>query len=121
MVSAVRQVGRSFILVFDDFHYLDEAPPDLRRVLDGWLPRPPAECHVVLSTRTQPDVGVLPLMTVRQEVATVTAADFAFTCEEVARLYRDTPNKEISLDGAQRRADVSEGGAAALILMADKV
>ena len=121
MVSAVRQVGRSFILVFDDFHYLDEAPPELRRVLDGWLYRLPAECHVVLSTRTQPDVGVLPLMTVRQEVATVTAADFAFTCEEVARLYRDILNKEISLDDAQHLADVTEGWAAALILMADKV
>ncbi|TET94918.1 MAG: tetratricopeptide repeat protein [Dehalococcoidia bacterium] len=121
MVSAVQEVGRSFILVFDDFHHLDEAPPELRRVLEGWLYRLPADCHVVLSTRTQPDVGVLPLMTVRQEVATVTAADFAFTCEEVARLYRDILNKEIPLDDAQHLADVTEGWAAALILMADKV
>jgi len=121
MVSAVQEVDRSFILVFDDFHYLDEAPPELRRVLEGWLYRLPSDCHVVLSTRTQPDVGVLPLMTVRQEVATVTAADFAFTCEEVAQLYRDILNKEISLDDAQHLSDVTEGWAAALILMADKV
>ncbi len=121
MVSAVREVGRSFILVFDDFHYLDEAPLELRRVLEGWLYRLPSHCHVVLSTRTQPDLGVLPLMTVRQEVATVTAADFAFTCEEVAQLYRDILNKEVPLDDAQHLADVTEGWAAALILMADKV
>ncbi len=121
MVSAVQEVDRSFILVFDDFHHLDEAPPELRRALEGWLYRLPSNCHVVLSTRTQPDVGVLPLMTVRQEVATVTAADFAFSCEEVARLYRDILNKEISLDDAQHLADVTEGWAAALILMADKV
>jgi LuxR family maltose regulon positive regulatory protein len=121
MVSAVQEVGQSFILVFDDFHYLDEAPPELRQMLEGWLYRLPSDCHVVLSTRTQPDVGVLPLMTVRQEVATVTADDFAFTCEEVAQLYRDILNKEISLDDAQHLADVTEGWAAALILMADKV
>jgi ATP/maltotriose-dependent transcriptional regulator MalT/DNA-binding SARP family transcriptional activator len=121
MVSAVRDVGQPFILIFDDFHYLDEAPPELRRVFEGWLYRLPSDCHVVLSTRTQPDVGVLPLMTVRQEVAMVTSADFAFTCEEVARLYRDILNKEISLDDAQHLADVTEGWAAALILMVDKV
>lgn len=121
MVSAVQEVGQPFILIFDDFHYLDEATPELQRVLEGWLYRLPSDCHVVLSTRTQPDMGVLPLMTVRQEVATVTPADFAFTCEEVARLYRDILNKEISLDDAQHLADVTEGWAAALILMADKV
>lgn len=121
MVSAVQEVGRSFIMVFDDFHYLDEPPAALRRALEGWLYRLPSNCHVVLSTRTQPDVGVLPLMTVRQEVAAVTATDFAFTCEEVAQLYRGVLNKEISLDDAQHLADVTEGWAAALILMADKV
>ncbi len=121
MVSAVGEVGQPFIVVFDDFHYLDEATPELRRVFEGWLYRLPSHCHVVLSTRRQPDVGVLPLMMVRQEVATVTATDFAFTCEEVARLYRDILDKEISLDDAQHLADVTEGWAAALILMVDKV
>lgn len=121
MVSAVQEVGRSFIMVFDDFHHLDEPPAALRRALEGWLYCLPSNCHVVLSTRTQPDMGVLPLMTVRQEVGTVTATDFAFTCEEVAQLYRGVLNKEISLDDAQHLADVTEGWAAALILMADKV
>jgi ATP/maltotriose-dependent transcriptional regulator MalT/DNA-binding SARP family transcriptional activator len=121
MVSAVQDAGQPFILVFDDFHYLDEAPPELRQVLEGWMYRLPADCHVVLATRTQPDLAILPLMTVRQEVAIVKAGDFAFTCEEVAQLYRDVLSNEISLDDAQHLADVTEGWAAALILMADKV
>src|SRR3990170_3592652 len=121
MVTAVQDVGRPFVLVFDDFHYLDETPPELRQVLEGWMYRLPADCHVVLATRTQPDLAVLPLMTVRQEVAIVKAEDFAFTCDEVAQLYRDVLNKEISLDDAQHLADVTEGWVAALILMADKV
>jgi len=121
MVAAVQKVGRPFVLVFDDFHYLDEAPPELRQVLEGWLYRLPADCHVVLVTRTQPDLAILPLMVVRQEVAQVKATDFAFSCDEVAQLYRDVLNKEISLDDAQHLADVTEGWAAALILMVDKV
>jgi ATP/maltotriose-dependent transcriptional regulator MalT/DNA-binding SARP family transcriptional activator len=121
MVTAVQDAGQPFILVFDDFHYLDEAPPELRQVLEGWMYRLPADCHVVLATRTRPDLAILPLMTVRQEVAIVKAGDFAFTCEEVAQLYRDVLSNEISLDDAQHLADVTEGWAAALILMADKV
>jgi len=121
MVTAVQDVGRPFVLVFDDFHYVDETPPELRQVLEGWMYRLPADCHVVLVTRTQPDLAVLPLMTVRQEVAIVKAEDFAFTCDEVAQLYRDVLNKEISLDDAQHLADVTEGWVAALILMTDKV
>src|SRR3989337_2316872 len=121
MVTAVQDVGRPFVLVFDDFHYVDETPPELRQILEGWMYRLPADCHVVLVTRTQPDLTVLPLMTVRQEVAVVKAEDFAFTCDEVAQLYRDVLNKEISLDDAQHLADVTEGWAAALILMTDKV
>ncbi|MCH7835675.1 MAG: tetratricopeptide repeat protein [Chloroflexi bacterium] len=121
MVAAVQEVGQPFIFVFDDFHYLDEATPELRQVFEGWMYRLPADCHLVLSTRTQPDVAVLPMLTVRQEVATLAASDFAFTCEEVAQLYREVLKKEISLDDAQHLADVTEGWAAALILMADKV
>ncbi|MEE8347529.1 MAG: tetratricopeptide repeat protein, partial [Dehalococcoidia bacterium] len=121
MVSAVQEIDQPLVFIFDDFHHLDEATPELRQVFEGWLYHLPTHCHLVLSTRTQPDVTVLPLMTVRQEVATVTAADFAFTCEEVVQLYRAVLDKEISLDDAQHLADVTEGWVAALILMADQV
>ena len=121
MVAACQDAGEPFILVLDDFHYLDDVEPEVKEALEGWLYRLPPGCHVVLSTRTQPKVAILPMLTVRQEVATVSAADFAFTCEEVAQLYREVLNKEISLDDAQHLADVTEGWAAALILMADKV
>src|SRR3990172_11445538 len=87
MVAAVQDVGRPLLFVFDDFHYLDETPPELRQVLEGWMYRLPADCHAVLVTRTQPDLAILPLMTVRQEVAIVKADDFASTFDEAAHLY----------------------------------
>ena len=61
------------------------------------------------------------MMQVRQEVSTITAADFSFTCDEVALLFRDVLGKDITLDDSQRLADLTEGWAGALVLMADKV
>ena len=111
--------GLTFIL--DDFHFLDDAPPELLEVVQGWLYRLPPDCHVILSGRTQAQLGILPLMSVRQEVDTITAADFSFSVDEVVHLFRDVLNKEISLDDAQHLADVTEGWAAALVLLADRV
>lgn len=121
MVDAVLSVGQGFVVILDDFHFLDDAPLEFRQALEGWLYRLPPNCHVVLSGRTQPQLSVLPLMSARQEVDKVTAVDFAFTCEEVAQLFRDVLGKEISLDDAQHLSEVTEGWAAALVLMADRV
>lgn len=121
LVKAAQEVEERFVIVLDDFHFLDEAPEAFKEVLAGWLYRLPENCHLILSGRTWPDLGVLPLMSARQEVARLGARDFAFTCQEVAQLFREVLNKEISLDDAQHLADVTEGWAAALVLMADKV
>lgn len=121
LVAATASAGEPFIFVLDDFHSLDAADPELRTAIDGWVYRLPPDVHVLLSSRTHPQISVLPMMTVRQEVATIDAGDFSFTCDEVALLFRDVLGREISLDDSQRLADLTEGWAGALILMADKV
>jgi ATP/maltotriose-dependent transcriptional regulator MalT len=121
MVAASQHVKGAAVFILDDFHYLDEGPDDLREAIDGWLSRLPSGLHVVLSGRTHTELSVLPLMSVRQELESVSAEDFAFTCDEVAHLFRDVLGKEVALDDAQHFADISEGWAAALVLMADKV
>jgi len=120
LVAAMQAVpGLTFIL--DDFHFLDDAPTELLEVVQGWLYRLPPDSHVILSGRTQAQLGILPLMSVRQEVDAITASDFSFSIEEVVHLFRDVLNKEISLDDAQHLADVTEGWAAALVLLTDRV
>src|SRR3990167_196147 len=34
LVTAAQSVGHPFVMIFDDFHYLDDAPHDLRQVLE---------------------------------------------------------------------------------------
>ncbi len=121
LITAVQAVGEPYLMILDDFHYLDGAPPELRQALEGWIYRVPENCHLILAARTMPQLSVLPLMSARQEVATIASSDFAFSCEEVVRLFREVLGKEISLDDGQHLAEVTEGWAAALILLADKV
>ena len=120
LVTATQATGHPFVVILDDFHYLDEAPEDVRETVEGWLYRLPENSHVIVSGRTQPQLGVLPIMSVRQEVDRITAGDFSFTCDEVVHLFREVLGKELALDDAQHLADLTEGWAAALVLMADK-
>src|SRR3989454_2679177 len=121
LLIAAMQSGPLLTFVLDDFHYLDEAEPELTQIIEGWLYRLPPDCHVIPSGRTQPQPGIPPLMSVRQEVDTSGAPDFSFTCEEVVHLFRDVLRRDVSLDDAQHLADVSEGWAGALVLLADRV
>jgi len=121
LVAATEAAGQPFLIILDDFHCLDDSPENLRRALEGWLYRLPQGCHVVLSGRTWPQLSVLPLMSARQEVAAISSPEFAFSCEEVVQLFRDVLRKEVSLDDAAHLAGLTEGWAAALVLMADKV
>jgi len=121
MVQACAEPQREYLFVIDDFHHLDGATELTRKAVEGWLYRLPQGCHVVLGSRTRPQIGVLPMMTVRQEVSTLYASDFEFSCDEVVLLFREILGREISLDDAQHLANVTEGWAGALILLADRV
>lgn len=120
LVAASASPGTGFVFILDDFHSLDRAPEDFRKAIDGWLYRLPPDVHVVLAGRSRPQVSVLPMMEVRQEVRTITTADFAFTSEEVEHLYKEVLQKAVSAEDAQRLADLTEGWAGALVLMADR-
>jgi LuxR family maltose regulon positive regulatory protein len=121
MVAASESVPERMVFILDDFHFLDTMSETFQEILNGWIYRLPYECHVIISSRTQPQLGLLPLMSARQEVEWITARDFSFTCDEVVQLFRETLGKEVSMDDAQQLADLTEGWAAALVLMADKV
>ncbi len=121
MVQACGEPQEEYLFVIDDFHYLDAATEETRKAVEGWLYRLPQGCHVILGSRTRPQIGVLPMMAVRQEVSHLYASDFEFTCDEVVQLFREVLGREISLDDAQHLANVTEGWAGALILLADRV
>jgi ATP/maltotriose-dependent transcriptional regulator MalT/DNA-binding SARP family transcriptional activator len=120
LVGDCAGLEQSFLLVLDDFHHLDEAPPEVAQVLEGWLSRLPGNCHLIIASRTRPRLAVLPLLRARQEIALLDARALAFTCAEVQALFATALRADIPLDDAQYLADAAEGWAAALILLADR-
>jgi len=121
LVEEGSAIGEPFLFVFDDFHQLDKASPEVAQVVEGWLQRLPENCHLLLASRTWPRISVLPLMTARQEVAVVEAPAFSFSMEEVKQLFTEALGVNITLDDAQYLSDATEGWASALILLANKI
>lgn len=119
LVTAARAADKEHIFVLDDFHFLDDAPAELHKGIEGWLARMPDTCHVIISGRTHPQLAPVPMLIARQQAANVRQNDFAFTVDEIANLYRDILHKDISLDDSQQLANLTEGWAGAVVLMAE--
>jgi ATP/maltotriose-dependent transcriptional regulator MalT len=97
LVSATRSANAEHIFILDDFHFLDDAPPELHKGIEGWLARMPDTCHVIIAGRTHPQLAPVPMLIARQQAKTIRHADFAFTADEIANLFRDVLQKDISL------------------------
>ncbi|MFQ6019282.1 MAG: AAA family ATPase, partial [Dehalococcoidia bacterium] len=109
------------VVILDDFHCLDEGATEVTRFIEGWLPRLPDNCHLIIASRTRPEISVLPLLTARQEIAVLDPADLALSCQEVKQLLAEALYKDIPLDDAQYLADATDGWSSALVLLAEKI
>jgi LuxR family maltose regulon positive regulatory protein len=111
-------VGAPFVVVLDDVQHIADAA-DLLKSVEELMTRIPESCRIVLSGSLIP-LPKIAEMSVRQQVRRLGSRDLAFTTDEVVQLYRGL-GTELTLDDAQHLADVTEGWAAALILLADRV
>lgn len=80
------------MLVLDDFH-LAEASPSIRLWFDTWLRRLPGTWHVVLVTRTEPQLAVVRDLTLRADVLWLRERDLAFTEDETAFWFQPHPGE----------------------------
>ncbi|MEO7665891.1 MAG: hypothetical protein ABIU97_02530, partial [Dehalococcoidia bacterium] len=118
LVQACGSVTIPFVVVLDDVQHVADAA-DVLKTVEGLMTRIPDSCRIVLSGSLIP-LPKIAEMTVRQQVRRLGPRDLAFTTDEVVQLYRGL-GTELSLDDAQHLADITEGWAAALILLADRV
>src|SRR5437879_7878527 len=79
------------------------------------LERAPENVHVVMTSRTRPPIPSLARLIARRDVATIGAADLAFTGREIRELL-GTMGRAVSDDEAESLFERTEGWAAALIL-----
>lgn len=114
IVNTVAQQDDYVVLLLDDVHLL-ESDAAIMETLGYVLERAPENLHVVMTSRTRPPIPSLARLIARREVATLGAADVAFTPREVRQLLGSL-GRAVSEDEAETLFERTEGWAAAIIL-----
>lgn len=74
------------LLVLDDYHQADHHPA-LRALIERMISIQPAQLHLLLATRYEPELALLPTARVRGEVYQIGQTELAFTIEETQALF----------------------------------
>jgi LuxR family transcriptional regulator, maltose regulon positive regulatory protein len=114
LVNQLADAPGDVVLVLDDYHVVDN--PSIAEGMSFLLNNLPRQIHVVLSTRSDPDVP-LSRLRARGEVVEVRAADLRFTDMEAAR-YLSELGLHLDQSDLSLLEDRTEGWAAALQLAA---
>ena len=106
---------RGAVLIFDDFHLVDESP-DIRLIARELVLRGPERLSIVFASRRQPTI---PLARLRAsgEVAQLNTDDLRFDVEETRRLFSETYGRALDPDVLADVAAKTEGWAASLQLV----
>jgi LuxR family maltose regulon positive regulatory protein len=107
--------GQGLILVLDDYHAIESR--DIDRALTFVLDHLPPLMHLVIATRTDPDLH-LSRLRARGQLAELRQADLRFTSDEVAAFLRQVVRMPISSEDARTLRDRTEGWIAGLQLAA---
>ena len=103
------------ILIFDDFHLVDEAP-DVQYIAREIVARAPERLTVVFASRRAPGIPVARLRATG-EVAELTTDDLRFDADETDRLFREAYGRDLEPDVLADVAARTEGWAASLQLV----
>jgi len=111
----VTTIPEWFVLILDDFHYVEDAI-EVTRFLSALLAYQPEHCHLIIASRTVP--GTLPFISLaaRGEVVGLGQDDLRFTPEEVKALFRQNPDLQLAPEEIERLARESEGWITGIIL-----
>ncbi len=108
-------LGDDTILVLDDYYLVDDAPV-IQALVERLIVQRPPRLHLVLGTRQWPQITILPLLQVRQEVCEIGETDLQFTAAEIALLFHDVYHHALTQVEAHRLAAQTGGWIIALQL-----
>ena len=103
------------ILIFDDFHLVDEAP-DVQYIAREIVARAPERLTLVFASRRVPGIPIARLRATG-EVAELTTDDLRFDADETDRLFREAYGRDLEPDVLADVAARTEGWAASLQLV----
>ena len=109
------QIVEDFLLIIDDFHLLDEFPVN-SALVNRFLALVVENCHVLLSSRSLPNLDDVTLMVAREQVAGLSYAELAFVPGEVQLLYAQNHHRHISDEAAREMIDQTGGWITGMVL-----
>jgi ATP/maltotriose-dependent transcriptional regulator MalT/two-component SAPR family response regulator len=109
------QAENDFLLIVDDFHLLDEAPI-IASLVNRFLQLVDENCHLLLSSRTLPELDDVTLMVAREQVAGLSHVDLAFVPRELQALYAQNHHQHLSDEMASEFVEQTGGWITGMVL-----
>ncbi len=101
-------IPEHFVLVVDDFHYLDEVTP-IHYLVNRFIQLIGENCHLVLSSRSLTELSDIPLLVAREQVGGLDFSDLSFRQEEIQALLAQNQNIHLSDEDARKLVEATEG------------
>jgi len=108
-------VEEDYLLIIDDYHLLDEAPI-ISALLNRFLQLVDENCHVLISSRSLPDLEDVTVMVAREQVAGLSHAELAFLPREIQALYAQNHHQHLSDEMAKELAEQTGGWITGMVL-----
>ena len=109
------RIFEHFVLILDDYHLVD-ASPDVRRLVSRFVQLGGENVHLLLSSRSLPNIPNMPLLVARDMVSGMSFEDLAFQPEEIRQYFIQNVGQAISEEEAAQIASETEGWIAAIHL-----
>ena len=106
LVNDIHDIPDYFALIIDDYHFVDESQ-EVNTLVDELLRYLPENCHLIISSRTLPNLTFSRLIA-RQESVGLSTSELRFTASEIQTLLKKAHNLDISDRQAQELARESE-------------
>ena len=113
LINELDELGRSFILVLDDYHLIHEL--SIHELLDLLLQYPLPGMTLVIASRIDPLLS-LNMLRARHQIAEIRGQDLRFSRAEIAEFVQRTTDLSLGADALDLLEDKTEGWATALRL-----
>jgi LuxR family maltose regulon positive regulatory protein len=109
------RIHEHFLLILDDYHNVDSAL-NIRLLVNRFIQLSGENVHILLSSRSLPNIPDMPLMVARDMVAGLSYEELSFQPEEIQQYFIQNSQRALTDQEAAKLARETEGWIAAIHL-----